>query len=165
MECDTNDLLNWIFQIGPNKSSTVIVFFGLPQGTILGPLFYIVYTADIENIIEKHGVKMHLYADDSQLYDHSRTGQQHWAVDSNSTLPKPNSSGGSGALNRKAPTTTADQSQLPRIVKFSIGPRDLGVWSSTPARLWRHTSPSWQKHASISCEEFDRRRKTWTKTL
>ena len=40
----------------PYKSSAVIVFFGLPQDTILGPLFYIVYTADIEIIIEKHGV-------------------------------------------------------------------------------------------------------------
>ena len=30
---------------------------------------------------------------------------------------------GSSALNRKAPTTTADPSQLPRIVKLSIGPR------------------------------------------
>ena len=50
-----------IFQIGSDKSSAVILFFGLPQGTILGPLFYIVYTADIETIIEKHGVKMHLF--------------------------------------------------------------------------------------------------------
>ena len=30
---------------------------------------------------------------------------------------------GLGTLNRKAPTTTADPSQLPRIVKLSIGPR------------------------------------------
>jgi len=40
-----------IFQIGPDKSNAVIVFFGLPQSTILGPLFYIVYTADIETIM------------------------------------------------------------------------------------------------------------------
>ena len=32
----------------------------LPQGTILGPLFYIVYTAEIGTIIEKHSVKMHI---------------------------------------------------------------------------------------------------------
>ena len=61
-----------IFQIGSDQSSAVIVFFGLPQGTILGPLFYIVYTADLETIIEKHGVKMHLYTDDTQLCDHSQ---------------------------------------------------------------------------------------------
>ena len=42
---------------------------------------------------------------------------------------------------------------------------EIWEWSSTSAWLWRYTFPSWQEHASISCEEFDRRRKTWTKTL
>ena len=49
----------------------MIVLYGLPQGTIIGPLMYILYIADLESLIEKHGVRMNLYADDTQLYDHS----------------------------------------------------------------------------------------------
>ena len=60
-----------IFQVGQDKSSRVIVLYGLPQGTIIGPLMYILYTADLESLLEKHGGRMHLYADDTQLYDHS----------------------------------------------------------------------------------------------
>ena len=36
---------------------------------------------------------------------------------------------------------------------------EIWEWSSTPAWLWRLTSPSWQEHASTSCKEFDRRKK------
>ena len=61
-----------IFQVGPDRSPMVVVLYGLPQGTILGPQMYILYTADLESILERHGVKMHLYADDTQLYHHSR---------------------------------------------------------------------------------------------
>ena len=69
-----------IFQVGQDKSSWVIVLYGLPQGTIIGPLMYILYTADLESLIEKHGVRMHLYADDTQLYDHSNMNNLHQSI-------------------------------------------------------------------------------------
>ena len=69
-----------IFQVGPDRSPMVVVLYGLPQGTILGPQMYILYTADLESILERHGVKMHLYADDTQLYHHSRTNNLEQAM-------------------------------------------------------------------------------------
>ncbi len=41
---------------------------GLPQGSILGPEMYLKYTKGVAEIVEKHGLLYHLYADDTQLY-------------------------------------------------------------------------------------------------
>jgi len=39
---------------------------------VLGPLLFIVYTADLAAIAEKHAVSLHAFADDTQLYLHCR---------------------------------------------------------------------------------------------
>ena len=42
--------------------------YGVPQGSILGPLFYILYVKPIEKIIEGYDLNVNLYADDVQIY-------------------------------------------------------------------------------------------------
>ena len=42
--------------------------FGVPQGSVLGPALFVIYTAQIAEITREHLLLAHFYADDSQLY-------------------------------------------------------------------------------------------------
>ena len=58
-------------RFGGTTAPTTLVRFVIPQGSVLGPVLYILYTADVASLVESFGLRVHLYADDTQLYGFS----------------------------------------------------------------------------------------------
>jgi hypothetical protein len=44
------------------------VVYGVPQGSVLGPLLFVLYTTEIGKIVEMNNLNHHSFADDSQIY-------------------------------------------------------------------------------------------------
>ena len=72
------DVIDWIksylsnrtYSVKINNIDSVIkaLLYGVPQGSLLGPLLFILYIKQLECIATKHGLQIHIYADDTQLY-------------------------------------------------------------------------------------------------
>jgi hypothetical protein len=56
------------FSISGVNSVAVLLLFCVPQGSVLGPVVFILYNSPIHCITEKHAVSDHFYADDEQIY-------------------------------------------------------------------------------------------------
>src|SRR6218665_2013190 len=53
-----------------SRSSWRHIPFGLPQGSVLGLLLYILFTAEIGSLLASCSLLSHSYADDVQVYKH-----------------------------------------------------------------------------------------------
>ena len=55
-------------RIGNSSSTPVVHDYAVPQGSVLGPQWFTVYTYPVHKIILNNKLQYHVYADDTQLY-------------------------------------------------------------------------------------------------
>ena len=53
---------------GRLTSTLSMILCGVPQGLVLGPILFLLYTANLLSLIDDRGLQVHLYAGDTQLY-------------------------------------------------------------------------------------------------
>ena len=77
--------LNWFRCYLSNRTQTVtinnklsqptLLNFGVPQGSVLGPILVILYTKPLNTLIGRHSISNQSFADDTQLHDSCRSDQ------------------------------------------------------------------------------------------
>ena len=74
----SGDVYRWMSSFLTDRTQTISynsatsakkkISHGVPQGSVLGPLLFNLYTAELGAIAESYNLRMHQYADDCQLY-------------------------------------------------------------------------------------------------
>ena len=66
--------------LGKTESNPQLIKTGIAQGSVLGPLLFILYFAPLEDVIRSHGLDCMMYAGDSQLYITFNPDHRHSAI-------------------------------------------------------------------------------------
>ena len=61
---------------GGRCSETSFVDYGVPQGSVLGSILFIMYTADLVALIQQQGLQPYLYANDTQIVGGGGGGEE-----------------------------------------------------------------------------------------
>ena len=73
----TNTSLSWLESYLSDQSQCVAIegvaskksklIYGVPQGSVLGPVLFTLYSKPLSDVIMKHNLQFHKYADDTEL--------------------------------------------------------------------------------------------------
>jgi len=55
--------------------------YGVPQGSVLGLILFVLYTAEIGRVVAQHGLKFYQYAEDCEIYVATSVSAVHSAID------------------------------------------------------------------------------------
>ena len=67
---DIQCLSEWTrtFTAADSHCNSIAVNCSVPQGSVLGPIQFIINTEDVAELFNRHSINFHLFADDMQLY-------------------------------------------------------------------------------------------------
>ena len=70
LEWFKNYLAGRLFQVSVKNSKSALIPLekGVPQGSVLGPILFCIYTLELSWILKKYGVEFQFFADDTQFY-------------------------------------------------------------------------------------------------
>ena len=83
----TDTVLNWVTSFVTGRSQQVVcnglqyLQFGVPQRSVLDPILFVMYTAELSHVVAQRDLKFHQYADACQIYVYTLVNAVHSAID------------------------------------------------------------------------------------